>query len=1194
MISPAILAAFWSTLALAVMAYARAESPLEQHADTLVDVKAHFADPPAAFRPAPLYVWNDDMQEEEIARQLNEFKAQGIGSLFIHPRPGLITPYLSQRWLELFRFTAKEAEKRGLLLHIYDENSYPSGFAGGLVPEASPDSRLHYLREEWFAAERFGELTADADTLALFRDRGSVSEPPERFKLTVEPDGRSGRLEIDGRVAGAFTCREPLVGGVGFRSIVGRNARIDDVRFYQLDSEGRAKVFVADNFDRYQLGDAWIVENLAVTDATPPALTAGCEGGVLDLKHSGGMRDTWIRTATGVRFEGMTTVFEFRLIEISGDRSHNPALVVGTRPYAGRASQGAMLVDIRDRTPVFGPAMVDGEWRDGQVQGKLTPPDLEPIVLPQVSPGEVRQAAALGLTPGRYVRYRRVPVGSSPWYGGWWYVDLTKPGVADKFLDLTFYAYDKFCSDLYGKSVLSSFTDEPHTGTWSDALLSEFQKQHGYSLTPHLPALFADTADSMRVRHDYFKTMLSLYIRHFADRYRVSCEKRGIAFTGHVWEHEWPWPDMGPDGMLFASRQHAPGIDCLMNQYNEGPHGQFGNYRASREVSSAAHQMGRRRVLCEAYGAAGWDLTLEDMKRIGDWLLVGGVNLLDPHLSYYTIRGARKRDHPQSFSYHAPWWEAYHVSADYFGRLCWALSCGEETNRLLLLQPTTTAWMYAGVGRPERGRVEALAAAFHRFTIELGSRQIEFDLGSESLLSEIGRVEDGRLVAGKRAYDCLVLPEGLENLESSTLRLLEEWIPKGGRIISYCGVPAYVDGRPSEAVRELRRRAGYQWVEDATTREAWLNEYGTNGVRVSASQPAGGRVFHLQRRLSDGRLIFVSNCSLSESATATISGVLPGLEVWDAATGRVFSCETTPLAGNSGESRVDFDLPPAGSVLAAIPDTPSAGTSTLLSTKGWRPGKAIPPSSELAIRMESPNVLPLDYVDLQVGGERAEGLYFYQAQQRIYQAHGLDRNPWDSSAQFRDSIISKDKFPENSGFTLRYPFTLRDFSTPPALRLVVERGDRYTVRVNDHLLTPAAGEWWLDRSFRVYEIKPEHLVVGRNVIETRARPFSLFHEPEPVYLLGDFQLTSATRGWTIEPARPMTLGSWAEQGRPCYPGVVRYSRHFSLPAAATAFKLRLGDWRERSLSGSQRSIRRIPGVAALGVGHLRAGQTRRQ
>ena len=52
-----------------------------------------------------------------------------------------MTPYLSEDWFHLWRTALDEAEKLDMNVWIYDENSYPTGFAGGLVPEAMPDSR---------------------------------------------------------------------------------------------------------------------------------------------------------------------------------------------------------------------------------------------------------------------------------------------------------------------------------------------------------------------------------------------------------------------------------------------------------------------------------------------------------------------------------------------------------------------------------------------------------------------------------------------------------------------------------------------------------------------------------------------------------------------------------------------------------------------------------------------------------------------------------------------------------------------------------------------------------------------------------------------------------------------------------------------------------------------------------------------
>ena len=99
-----------------------------------------FKNPPVEYRSAPLWVWNDDVNEQQIDQQLADFKAVGIGGVFIHPRPGLITPYLSDKWFSLCRYTVKKGKELGMNVWLYDENSYPSGFAGGHVPAEMPES----------------------------------------------------------------------------------------------------------------------------------------------------------------------------------------------------------------------------------------------------------------------------------------------------------------------------------------------------------------------------------------------------------------------------------------------------------------------------------------------------------------------------------------------------------------------------------------------------------------------------------------------------------------------------------------------------------------------------------------------------------------------------------------------------------------------------------------------------------------------------------------------------------------------------------------------------------------------------------------------------------------------------------------------------------------------------------------------
>jgi hypothetical protein len=104
-------------------------------------VKQLFADPPREYATAPLWVWNDRLTEDQVRGTLRELAGQKVRQVFVHPRPGLMTPYLGPEWFRLWKVALDEAEKLDLNIWIYDENSYPSGFAGGWVPELMPESR---------------------------------------------------------------------------------------------------------------------------------------------------------------------------------------------------------------------------------------------------------------------------------------------------------------------------------------------------------------------------------------------------------------------------------------------------------------------------------------------------------------------------------------------------------------------------------------------------------------------------------------------------------------------------------------------------------------------------------------------------------------------------------------------------------------------------------------------------------------------------------------------------------------------------------------------------------------------------------------------------------------------------------------------------------------------------------------------
>ncbi len=99
----------------------------------------------ATMRPMPFWSWNDRLEPEELKRQIREMHRAGLGGFFMHARGGLQTEYLGDAWLECVRVCVEEAAVCGMEAWLYDENGWPSGYAGGRVNGLGEDFQQKYL-----------------------------------------------------------------------------------------------------------------------------------------------------------------------------------------------------------------------------------------------------------------------------------------------------------------------------------------------------------------------------------------------------------------------------------------------------------------------------------------------------------------------------------------------------------------------------------------------------------------------------------------------------------------------------------------------------------------------------------------------------------------------------------------------------------------------------------------------------------------------------------------------------------------------------------------------------------------------------------------------------------------------------------------------------------------------------------------
>ena len=924
--------------------------------NSYTQLKELFIDPPSDYRSAPLWDWNDKITEEGIDFQMKKFKEGGLGGVFIHPRPGLITEYLSEDWNHLYDYTIQKAKELGMKVWIYDENSYPSGFAGGHVPAQMPESYNN--------------------------GTGMSCEVQEIFK----PD------------------------------------------------------------------------------------TTGYE--IILKEQKDGFKD------------------------ITGDH---------------RSELGAR---------------------------------------------------------GKYYLFKKTYSPKSYWYGNYPYVDLLHKGVTQKFMDITMKGYEKYNKADFGKTLMGIFTDEPNLEAamdrksafrWTPDLYEEFQKRWGYDLKINFPSLVQEVGNWKKVRHDYYVTILEMFLDRWCKPWNKYCEENGLIWTGHYWEHGWPRPTEGIDEAAFYIYHQQPGVDMLGNEMISGGRGgQFGNTRAVRELLSAANQGGHSRTLSETYGGAGWEIDFTNLKRLLDWQVVMGVNFVNQHLSYYTMKGVRKFDYPPTFSYHEPWWEDHKLMGDYIGRICLATSSGQQINKTLVLQPNTTSWMYFS-RKVKNAVVDSIQDNFKTFVYILERSHFEYDLGSENVLKTIGSIKGVGLVVGKRTYDLVVIPKTMESLDNSTYRLISEFLANGGKILSFTRNIPLVDGGESADVNELMNKYSQQWIFADTIEDEFAKKLLTrNNFSISEITAYAGELYHQRRIMKDGQLLFFVNSDTLQNAAAAVN--LDGKSVvrMDLTNGKCFQVKSE---SENGKVSFAINLPPVGSACYYVSNDQ---LSEPVDDIEFKNEKILEPSAETVISPESENVLVLDYFDLKSGDLDMKETYFMNGMRKLFEVNNFPMgNPWQHKIQYKQDYLALDTFKTGSGFEVSYQFRVSediDLKSLGKTDAVVERPELWKIYINGELIEKS-DKWWIDKEFYRFPIGGR-LKKGNNAITIKADKMSVHAELMPVYIVGNFQLKPLARGFEIVAGKIISaLSPWREMGYPFYSQKVAYVQKFNLKKEGVQYLVKLNKWK---------------------------------
>jgi hypothetical protein len=440
-----------------------------------------------------------------------------------------------------------------------------------------------------------------------------------------------------------------------------------------------------------------------------------------------------------------------------------------------------------------------------------------------------------------------------------YYIDALDPESTAEFLRIGYEPYAQRADGRLGTQVPGFYTDEPAMHyylsaqdvpivPWTKDLFRRFLARNGYDLRPGLPHLFAEVGEAgAKVRFDFYETLTEFYSDAYYRQIHEWCQAHGVAFTGHLLYEEWLRAMIRVEGNPFRHYEHLDvvGVDHLYPVI--GDRDDPAQHVAIKLASSAAHQNGSERLLCESFGGMFMDATMQRMKWIADWEYVLGVNLLNPHGFHYTLEGPRKRDWPPSMFYQYPWWRHYGAFSEYMSRLGYLLSGGRHVAKVAVLWPMTSLFAnyVPDVRRPHEARTED---DFNVLTDLLLRLHHDFDYVDDEALAG-GEIAEGAVHIRDEAHELVVLPP-ITHLKLAALDQLERLVAAGGKLLGLVFLPDRAFG-PDGVVDVADRVEALFGVDPRETQRAFGDQASVE--RVEREHDGGGHaVFLRAARLDRG------------------------------------------------------------------------------------------------------------------------------------------------------------------------------------------------------------------------------------------------------------------------------------------------------------------------------------------------------
>jgi hypothetical protein len=413
---------------------------------------------------------------------------------------------------------------------------------------------------------------------------------------------------------------------------------------------------------------------------------------------------------------------------------------------------------------------------------------------------------------------------------------------------------------------------------------------------------------------------------------------------------------------------------------------------------------------------------------------------------------------------------------------------------------------------------------------------LDFDYICESTLPAQFKESDKGFTVGEMSYDVVVLP-ACQTIRSTTLKALEAFAAKGGKVIFMGSATTLVDAMPSDAPAALASKCvSIDWDKTALVDE--LEDHRTVKIQTMGGGDANGLIYAL-RNDGEQKHLFIchgKNCSRvaapqKEAYRITITGeYAPTL--MDTETGEIKPIGATYENGNTvinwkcySQSSLLLTLN-AGRADASLPST--IGIAVVIPSGH----KLSNYRGECEIELDEPNVLVVDMAKWRIDdGEWQETEEMLRICNKAKAALGISNatchgaQPWVFSAPEPKNVITLETVVHSD----------IDFEN---CELALENLAQTDIWINGHPLEKKNSGYYID--FAIQKTPIGTLKAGDTVIRV-SFPFGVVSNVENMFILGDFGVDVTGDVVRIkEPVRSVRFGDLTRQGLAFYGGALTY------------------------------------------------------